>query len=700
MGNASDATSGKTTINISGGRIGYDGEGNGHVFGAARGEFGISTAASGLANVRESEVNINYTTTPAADNDGKTEQLIAGSVFGGGEAGTVKGSVTVKMTGGLLLKDIYGGGALADTQTSNWNSSAGDWADADKKSALHTTTVRLTGGNILGEAYGGGLGETGKPAYVWGDVLLDLNGTTSSGETGLVIDESARGCAVHEVFGCNNAAGTPMGNVLVHIYATQNKSKADISTKPDKNTKTYDVRAVYGGGNLAAYEPAGGKETTYSTGVIIDGCGLTSIETVYGGGNAASTPATNVTVNGTYEIEELFGGGNGKDILPDGRPNPGANVGYKNYTIYEKVEEKWVAKDDPAYDTKEERTAEGSGITYGSGQASINVFGGTVHRVFGGSNTKGNVRQTAVTLLEELEGDDCCPFKVDEAYGGGKSAEMDAEAQLLMACIPGLQAVYGGAEAAHVRGNVTLNITNGTFDRVFGGNNRSGTISGAITINVEEIGCRPIIIGELYGGGNQAGYSVYGYDNEDKPNETGTRLYNDPQVNVMSFTSIGNIYGGGLGSGATMVGNPTVNVNVAYGKYYNNDSSDVGENEETPNGYPIPSHAKGKMGAINNVFGGGNAAKVIGNTNVNIAILEEVYVVKQVAAGNDVTDYYTRNDDGTYSAATGTAVSGTTYYEKKEVQGADIRENVYGGGNNAEVTGDAKVIIGKKNEGE
>ena len=142
---------------------------------------------------------------------------------------------------------------------------------------------------------------------------------------------------------------------------------------------SYDVTAVYGGGNLAAYEPAGGKETTNSTNVIIDGCGLTSIQTVYGGGNAASAPATNVIVNGTFEIEELFGGGNGKDDLPDGRPNPGANVGYKNYTIYEKDGDDWVAKDAPAYDTKEERTKEGSDIVYGSGQASINVYGGTIH---------------------------------------------------------------------------------------------------------------------------------------------------------------------------------------------------------------------------------------------------------------------------------------------------------------------------------
>ena len=715
VGNASDAESGKTTINISGGRIGYDGDGNGHVFGAARGEFGVSTAASGLANVRETEVNINYTTSPSEDNEGKTEQLIAGSVFGGGEAGTVKGSVAVTMTGGLILKDIYGGGALADTQTSNWDAAAndgvGDWADG-KTSASTMTTVRLTGGNILGEAYGGGLGETDKPAYVYGDVLLDLNGTTSSGEEGTAIAGDARGCAVHEVFGCNNAAGTPMGKVMVHIYATQNKGKdyTDISTKPAKGTKSFDVVAVYGGGNLAAYEPAGGANTTNSTNVIIEGCNLTSIQQVYGGGNAACTPATNVTVNGTYEIDELFGGGNGLDnILINGveMPNPGANVGYRNYSEYYYEDGQWKVRDKSDADTKEERT--GSSYVYGTGKAAVNIYGGKVNHVFGGSNTKGNVRQTAVTLLDE---GGACEFCVDEAYGGGKSAEMDAEAQLLMACIPGLHAVYGGAEAADVRGNVTLNITNGTFDRVFGGNNLSGTIGGSITVNVEEIGCKPVKIGELYGGGNQAGYSVYGYDSEGKPIVPGetppTPLYNDPQVNVKSFTSIGNIYGGGFGDRATMVGNPTVNVNVAYGRYYNDDSSIVGENAKTreEDGYPIPSHAKGKMGAINNVFGGGNAAKVVGDTHVNIATLSEVYVVKQVAVDDDVTGYYTRSGAGTeaspfiYTDAEGTAVDGTTYYEKVDVLGADIRGDVYGGGNNAEVTGDTKVKIGRKKEGE
>jgi hypothetical protein len=108
------------------------------------------------------------------------------------------------------------------------------------------------------------------------------------------------------------------------------------------------------------------------------------------------------------------------------------------------------------------------------------------------------------------------------------------------------------------------------------------------------------------------------------------------------------------------------------------------------------------MGGIHTVFGGGNAAQVKGNTTVNIATQEEVYIVKQVSVGSDVSSLYTRSGAGTtadpfvYTAATGTAVEGTTYYEKKDVIGADIRGNVYGGGNNAEVTGNTNVTIGKK----
>jgi hypothetical protein len=279
-------------------------------------------------------------------------------------------------------------------------------------------------------------------------------------------------------------------------------------------------------------------------------------------------------------------------------------------------------------------------------------------------------------MLEEVTdaGVPKCKFEVDEAYGGGKSAPMDAEAQLHMACIPGLKEAYGGAEAADIQGDVTLNITNGTFDRVFGGNNISGTIRGSIKVNIEEVGCKPIIIGELYGGGNQAGYSVYGYDGDGKPIESGnTPLFADPVVNVRSFTSIGSVYGGGYGETAVMVGNPTVNINVGVGGQTNHDAAEIPEGTKLSETYPIPSHTKGEIGAINNIYGGGNAARVIGSTYVNIGTTTEVQL--STKEDNDATP--------------------ETDESKLTVVGADIRGNVYGGGNKAEVSGSTNVIIGK-----
>ena len=675
---------------------------------------------------------------------------VFGDVYGGGKRGITLGDVKVDITGGTVAQDVYGGGALADTNKGCWNGTG--WADATEGSALYTTHVSLMGGTIGGDAYGGGLGqkesgtqgETGYvspiEALVYGDVLVELNGkTTTENNTTTItqVADDAKGCIVNRIFGCNNENGTPKGKVQVHVYSTQKAGESTISNK----TNTYDVEAVYGGGNLAAYVPVN-SELEYNdtnkdildnlhTTVIIDGCGLTSIKQVYGGGNAASTPATSVTINGTYEIEELFGGGNGKDDLPDGSPNPGANVGFKAYDV-----------DDELWDTKDKRTdpnnTDFKPYIYGSGRAAVDIYGGKIHRVFGGSNTKGNVRITAVTMLEEKRnGQDkaICDFKVDEAYGGGKSAPMDAEAKLLMACIPGLEQAYGGAEAADIQGNVELNITNGKFNRVFGGNNISGTIRGSITVNIEETGCRPIIIGELYGGGNRAGYSIYGYkqvtegtgNNAQKvwkprisADDTGevtdvlTTPFKNPEVNVKSFTSIGNIYGGGYGETAVMVGSPEVNINVAMGDKTTHPEAKIDtegeitiketvEGVETSHTVKYPSHQQGNIGAINNVFGGGNAAKVIGNTSVKIGTETDVYETVYFESDNiptNVTGYYNRSGAGTsaspysYSQTT-TIVAGQTYYKKKTVIGADIRGNVYGGGNAAEVTGKSDVQIGR-----
>ena len=593
---------------------------------------------------------------------------IDGNVYGGGAgdissptAGLVNHDVKVAVNGGLIEGDVYGGGAIANTNVHDVrNTAATDCRDTNRGNAV--TEVNLTGGIILGDAYGGGQGviapDGATPAQianagalVQGDVTVTLNGTAFHPTTTNGVATSGR------VFGCNNLNGTPQGTVLVHVLQTKGVTESGgtytvNNTKPTKDTDTYEVLAVYGGGNLAAYEPWNANATGQYTGtgitaankpvqVVIDGCDLTSIDYVYGGGNAANVPATQVAVLGSYEIGTVFGGGNGKDALPNGDPNPGAHVGYK---------------------------ADGT-TQYGNGTSDVYLFGGTIHSAFGGSNTKGNIRGNAEVHIDEAmdgTGAPICPLELEEVYGGGNEAEMHGGSGIDLGCITKLKAIYGGAKNANVGDDIVLNITSGHYDRVFGGNNIGGTINGSITINIEETGCHPITIGELYGCGNQAAYTTPSGKTH-------------PTVNIKSFTSIGRVFGGGLGASAIVTGHPIVNINEVLGLNAGENSTYAGasmtEAQRTrtlPDGTTVtlPAHTLNKIGAIGTVFGGGNAAKVIGNPMVNIGTLTTVDFVTKAA-----------NETQPQTGVT--------------VVGADIRGNVFGGGNEAEVQGNSKVNIGK-----
>ena len=220
-----------------------------------------------------------------------------------------------------------------------------------------------------------------------------------------------------------------------------------------------------------------------------------------------------------------------------------------------------------------------------------------------------------------------------------------------------------------MKGNVDLTVTSGHFGRVFGGNNVGGTVSGSIRVNIEETGCHPITIGELYGCGNQAPYKA----------PAGTH----PTINVKSFTSIGRIFGGGLGETAVVEGDPEVSIDEVPGRWADGYPTAGEWNWSYPGTAAItlsggtevvlPAHELGKIGAIGTVFGGGNEAKVEGSTNVNIGTKEKIdfesVVPGETEAAKDV-----------------------------EVKGVDIRGNVFGGGNRAEVTGKTNVVVGKKSE--
>ena len=679
-----------------------EGEGKGNIYGGGKGLENVEGA--GLVG-GDATVNINNGT-------------MLGSVYGGGVLGATKGNVTVNINGGTVKQNVYGGGAYAHTNTSNWSQyvevtelpanpkTAGlyemsfggiytktvdetavenktyyskmdtpTWANSTQKSAVNKTRINLLGGTIEGDAYGGALGDGTHEPYVYGDILVDLNGTTTSGTTGEAKNTAERGCVVTHVFGCNNAKGTPKGDVLVHVYATQNSVAAHIAnqagdtgdTKP-KVKGRYDVQAVYGGGNQAAYNPV--DPVTNKTQVLIEGCDYTSIDYVYGGGNAAPVPSTDVTVNSCYEINTLFGGGNGS-----GGSNPGADVGIIDPTAYE---------------------ANKSTGTYGPGTALVKLHGGEIHVVYGGSNEKGNIVGGATVNVSE-EG--TCTLNVGQIYGAGNNAEMDGGTDIVMGCMPAgvIEEIYAGARNADVAGDVKLTITSGTFGRVFGGNKHGGKLQGSITVNIEETGdCnQPIIIGELYGGGNLADYSVYGYDaTTGAANETGSKLYADPKLNVHAFTSIGAIYGGGYR--AKMVANPTVDINVVKGSHaataypagtLANIPTQYKDGSVIKDGDPVnldyPAHEANKIGAINNVFGGGNLAPIVGNATVNIGTETTTYFK------TEPKHFRTDAETPLTPVAEGTNVG---LYEAT-VEGAIIKGSVYGGGNEADITGNTQVNI-------
>ena len=543
---------------------------------------------------------------------------------------------------------------------------------------------------------------TAVEAMVYGDVAVTLgNETEDEDEASATAFMTSYYTGGHadvvksgRVFGCNNLNGSPQGNVTVTVNRTvtgKDDDDENLSRTTSANLKktdvahTYEVAAVYGGGNLSAYAPTA---TGAKLKVLINSCDV-SINEVYGGGNAASVPATDVEVKGSYEINHVFGGGNGKDdyTLDGGsswETNPGANIGGNTNTI---------------------------------------LKGGLIHEAYGASNEKGDI---AGDIVIDTGDGGCCPLDLEKMVGAGRNADVNGDLIVIMGCKPSqkINLLYAGADNANVNGNVELTITSGNFGKVFGGNNDGGAIRGHIIVNIEETGgCdTPITIDELYLGGNNAAYSRFGYyvktnGNYGAPDETpvltegrltfmprtsaddphkvvktynradnswtvytGTgddvfTSYAEPVLNVVSCTSIGQVYGGGYGTGGTMYANPTVNINMIPGHFAEDENvgipkamSDLGiiGTTENPN----------KLGIIGDVFGGGNAAAVIGNPTVNIGMATTV----QCHESFDKTVRDETND-------------GYSYYDSQDVLGAYITGNVFGGGNLAEVSGNTYVNI-------
>lgn len=641
----------------------------GKIYGGSFGEEGFEEKAIVQNNTN---VNINGGT-------------ITGDVFGGGALAKVNKDTYVNINGGSVSNEVYGGGALADIN--------------------RDTHVYLFGGTVK-DVYGGGLGQLasaaveesgtkGDPGYiapapakpaveafVKGNTLVQL-GKLDNPEDKSKPDNPDRSASVvtGSIFGCNNVNGTPKGHAKVHVIKTESRTDQASPYNAADVENSYDVLAVYGGGNKAAYQPTDANEEAE---VLIEYCD-NSISYVYGGGNAAPVPGTEVKIYGANAIDHAFAGGNGK-----GTGNKGADVGYLNFY------------------------SQGSREEYGSGNASIAVLGGTVHNVYGGSNTLGYIRSTASVNVENPKDNDLyahgCELNVGKTFGGGNEADIVGNIEMCLDCTEGADIVFAGANNANVEGNIHLTVRSGTYRRVFCSNNMGGAVFGKLQLDVDETGCTPVIIKELFGGGNLAAYSVYGYKTVDgkfvprtkqefdalAEADKGGLPYKDPVVNIYSCTAIGTVYGGGYGNTAMMYGNPIVNVDMVKGAFAGRtlNSGNYAKPRlvikdgiiQNTDEIAIPDD----IGTIGNIFGGGKEADVYGNTTVNVCVKD--------ADHPDIVDLKILHDN---TAATTSALispfeedSPIMSYSPTDKAANDVPTgSVYGGGKMANVFGNTKVHI-------
>ena len=683
---------GLATVNIHS-SVGHSGnpEGyGGNVFGSSRGKANKYSGSytyethphedySDMAYVVRSVVNVGHDTA--------TDFTVYGSVYGGGENGHVDfGGTEVNIFQGTVLGNVFGGG-----KGSASSPSAGI-VDGNTQVNIGTADQDANTVVIGGSVYGG----NDANSCALGTMRVDVYKTAHSGANIFPAGVPNHG-----------EAWTAADSALVASLMTES-----VASQPSN----YALKAVYGGGNRAsvltgdAETDAGdwydatfdrdpvdpddyGSEYKYisqritkadwpvstqrNSVVYVHNCDNT-IMYVYGGGSAADSRNTSVTIEGG-RIFRAFAGGDGYSET-NNRTDPSAPNYNPGANIRAKIKDKTV---DYVNSTP---------FSKSSGDVAIDVQGGVVYEVFGGSNQMGVVEgNTSISLTPTGP---CQQFIHDEVFGGGNEAEGNG-GTITLECGTHFNTFYGGARNANITDDIVLNILGGTFDTVFGGNKEGGIISGNVTVNVS--GGH---IGSLFGGSNRGGditgvitvnvdldpdyscadglqldYVYGGGKNAAYPSvSTPTPTLVSPVVNILcdSVSEAKNfrlqyVYGGGYGDGATVTAHPFVTVG---------DTTLTGKH----------------VVVYRDIYGGGALAPVVGNPTVRLTSKAANSTDPSVVSSSDNT---TSAHGNVFGGGFGPSavVTGNTSVDIRGNR-TSVDANVYGGGNAGRVSGNTSVTIG------
>lgn len=337
---------------------------------------------------------------------------------------------------------------------------------------------------------------------------------------------------------------------------------------------------IFTGGTIQGWIGAGANGTANNGGKT------NGISYVYIGGRTQVVGNNDTYINGSVG-GNIFGAGSGSASWTAGEMTEGSNVviadqAYVKKNVYGGGNFGFTDKTATVYitgGTVDGRVFGGANQNKGD-YTNIVMTGGHVKEgVFGGCNTSGTIGYTVTMKINGGtvgDGD-----SEDGVFGGGYGSSTIVTGNVTMTLGASTSAadsatvngnVYGGSALGRTNNGNTTNTTTVTMNKalvngnVFGGALGNGAVvNGKITVTVN--GGR--VNGNIFGGGDAAAYS---------PNS------NHPIVNMTGGQAT-HVFGGGKGSTAAVTGNPQVTLS-------------------------------GTAHVTGNVYGGGDAAAVSGETNV------------------------------------------------------------------------------------
>ena len=608
--------------------------------------------------------------------------LISTNAFNGGNNAGIAGSNSaipraIYLYGAEVLDSVYGGcnqgGDMQETyvyclegaKVNNvYGSGLGDGTRVTGNTHVEITSVKDDGNlanpktTINGSVFGGG---EAAPVEQNTNILIE----------DAIVKQSVYGGGDQAVVDGQTIVNIKRSQINSNVFGGGNNAVVDGTTIIDI-TGASTITNVYGGGNNGAVN---GNADIYigerSTVQNVFGGGAKAnlnsfsnttidnavIGNVYGGGEEANvTGTTTVDIVNSSTVDNVFGGGKGTTATLGGL----ITVGITNSVINENV---YGGGDAGPSSNNIDLTINNSNIkndVFGAGKGSTSTVNGSANITIGSNTVVGN-----------------------NVYGGGDAGPVQTNTNVIINGGSTItNDIFGGGNAALVNNNTSVNISDASkANNVYGGGNQGNVTGSATTVIIEKsiIGLRNLDNnGNVYGGGNQGSVGQ-------------TAL-----VTVDDSTVQNSVFGAGKGASSNVHSTMINFQNGSTTKYvYGGGDQGIvdGDGADT-----TISNSLVKVSA----YGGGNGAsdatnkgKVTGNIDIDVistSVIGEGNVLDEY--GHPVLDVY---GEEVFNGSVFGGGRGKTALVVGDinvrVNGSTVKYNVYGGGDNGDVSGSTAVKV-------